>query len=162
MRKGWRYLIARCAAVITIAAIALGVVLACDGAPDSSPPDSRMPRPTVILTTAPLPTLPPGSTRVLAPIDSAEIIVRESFPPQYALHIRAGLPNGCAKPAGYDLKRDGSTFRVAVYNSMPSGNVACTQIYGTAELTIELGGDIISGQEYRVDVNSKALSFRAE
>jgi hypothetical protein len=100
--------------------------------------------------------------RVLAPIDAASIRVLESHPPQYVLDVTAGLPNGCARASGYDVDRLGDTVRVRVYNTMPTGKVACTLIYGTYQLNIPLGSDFQSGREYRVDVNGQLLTLRAQ
>ena len=86
----------------------------------------------------------------------------ESFPPQYNLRVVAGLPNGCARPAGHEISRSGSTIRVLVYNSRPTGNVACTQAYGTYEFTVSLGSDFVSGTEYAVTVNDRSESFCAQ
>lgn len=100
--------------------------------------------------------------RVLAPIDDAEVRVLESFPPQYVLHVRAGLPSGCAREDGYQVSSDQDTVRVRVYNTLPTGDVACTLIYGTYELNISLGSDFQSGREYRVEVNDRVLTFWAQ
>jgi hypothetical protein len=86
----------------------------------------------------------------------------ESFPPQYTLHVLAGLPSGCAQPAGHEVTRSGNTIQVRVYNSIPTGMVVCTMIYGTYELNIPLGSDFVSGQQYVVEVNDQRLTFRAQ
>jgi hypothetical protein len=136
------------------------------------PPDSPILRPSPDTNPAapPAPTtppsvadpLPPGTERVLAPIDGADILVLESFPAQYLLRVLAGLPGGCAAAAGHDLSRSGDTIRVQVYNSMPTGPVACTMIYGTYELNVPLGSDFQSGREYVIEVNDKRLTLRAQ
>jgi hypothetical protein len=106
--------------------------------------------------------LPAGSQRVLAPIDGADVRVLESSPPQYMLHVQAGLPSGCAKPAGYEMSRSGDTIRFSVYNSMPTGNPICTQIYGMYELNVSLGSDFESGKTYTVQVNDRRLTITAQ
>ena len=123
-----------------------------------SPPASGM-KPPPPTGSAPL---PPGSERVLAPIESVQVLVLESFPQQYNLRVVAGLPNGCARPAGHEVSRSGNTIRVLVFNSRPTGMVACTQVYGTHELTVSLGSDFVSGIEYAVTVNDRSESFRAQ
>jgi hypothetical protein len=139
--------------------------------PDDTPASSRDPAPappspgdTPVASRDPAPTFTPGPGRRLepAPIDAAEILVRESFPPRYAVAVTAGLPSGCAQPAGHEVRRDGTTVRVLVWNSMPVGNVACTLIYGTYRLTVEMGADFVSGMVYTVHVNDRTLSFRAQ
>jgi hypothetical protein len=117
---------------------------------------------TIIIDPIPLrPSAPPGTHLVLAPIDGADIVYQSS-PPQYVLHVLAGLPSGSAKPAGYEVERDGTTVRVKVYNSMPDGNPVCTMIYGTQELSIGLGSNFTPGTKYTVDVNGKTLTFVAQ
>jgi hypothetical protein len=105
--------------------------------------------------------LPSGVDRVPAPIDDTDIVVRESFPPQYAVDISAGLPGGCAKQAGYEVERSGNTFKVSVYNAMPSQPVICTAIYGMYRIGVTLP-DITPGATYTVLVNDKTLTFTAQ
>jgi hypothetical protein len=105
---------------------------------------------------------PDGRHTVAAPIEGLDIRVMESFPPQYMLHMRAGLPRGCAKQDSHSLSRVGGTITVTVLNSMPNGDPPCTMIYGTYELNINLGTDFVSGSTYTVRVNDKATTFTAQ
>lgn len=99
----------------------------------------------------------------LAPIDGAEIVVRESAPPQYAVHITSGLPSGCAEFADATASRTGDEITIAVRNTLPAdARIACTQIYGTHEATVELGSDFVRGTTYRVHVNDKTIKFTAQ
>jgi hypothetical protein len=91
-----------------------------------------------------------------------DILVRESFPPQYGLHVLAGLPSGCAKRFTHDVSRDGTVITVRVLNTMPTGMVACTMIYGTYELNIDLGSQFQSGVSYTVHVNDVTETFTAQ
>jgi hypothetical protein len=93
--------------------------------------------------------------RVLAPIDAMDIVVLESFPPQYVLTVVAGLPNGCARADGHEVDRVLDTVRVRIYNTVPVGKVACIQVYRTYQLSIPLGSDLQSGRDYTVDVNGQ-------
>ena len=100
---------------------------------------------------------------VAAPIDDLELITRESFPPQYALLVISGLPDGCHEFERYDLSRDGATITIRVTNRVPTdSNRVCTQVYGRHEETIELGSDFQSGAEYTVHVNDKTLTLTAQ
>ena len=96
-----------------------------------------------------------------APIDGLEIAVLESSPVQYAARIRAGLPSGCAQAAGHQMRRDGDIVTITVANSMPRGNVACTMIYGTYDLSVTLGSEFRAGTAYSVRVNDKSTAFTA-
>jgi hypothetical protein len=130
--------------------------------PSSPAPTPTRPAGSSTLPLSDLPTLPAGTQRVDAPIDGLDILILESFPPQYMLHIQAGLPSGCAKQAGYEASRFGSVITVRVYNSIPTGQVACTMIYGTYELNLNLGSDYTPGQTYTVRVNDETTTFTAQ
>ncbi len=108
-------------------------------------------------------TLAPDRKFELAPIDGAEMIVRESAPPQYAVHITSGLPSGCAEFADATATRTADEITIAVRNTMPADpQIACTQIYGMHETTIELGTDFASGRRYTVRVNDRTIEFTAQ
>ena len=77
-----------------------------------------------------------------------------------ALDTVAFLPSGCAQRESYSISRTGDTFTVRVLNSMPTGDVACTMIYGTYELNIDLGRDFRVGGTYTVNVNDKTTTFK--
>jgi len=102
----------------------------------------------------------PGRQTVPAPIDDVQVVIRESNPPQVTLNIKAGLPSGCAQRESHSVSRTGDTFTVRVINSMPTGNVACTMIYGTYELNLDLGRDFRAGGTYTVNVNDKTITFK--
>jgi len=102
----------------------------------------------------------PGRQTVPAPIDQVQVVIRESAPPQVTLNVKAGLPSGCAQRESYSVSRTGDTFTVSVLNSMPTGNVACTMIYGTYELNIDLGRDFRAGATHTVHVNDKTTTFK--
>ena len=102
----------------------------------------------------------PDRHTVPAPIDDVQVVIRESSPPQVSLSIKAGLPSGCAQRDSHSVVRNGDTFTVRVLNSMPTGDVACTMIYGTYELTVDLGRDFRSGGTYTVNINDKTATFK--
>jgi hypothetical protein len=101
---------------------------------------------------------------VVAPIDELELIIRESFPPQYAVRIVSGLPDGCTEFNEATIKqRRANTIEIEVTNTHPSDpDIACTAIYGTHESIVELGIDFTPGEEYVVNVNDKELRFTAQ
>ncbi|MFN8618085.1 MAG: hypothetical protein U0837_13395 [Dehalococcoidia bacterium] len=106
-----------------------------------------------------------GATVVVdAPIESIDILVRESFPPGYTAHIVSGLPSGCAKfNMAAVVERTGNHIAVKVTNTMPAdSHTACTAIYGYKESNVDLGTNFTSGQTYTVDVNDKSKSFTAQ
>ena len=97
-----------------------------------------------------------------APIDGLDVVVLESSPPQYRLVVKAGLPSGCAQRHSHAVSRAGETITVAVLNSLPAGNPACTMIYGMYELNVDLGSDFRSGVTYTVRVNDAVTTFTAQ
>ena len=117
--------------------------------------------------TGTVPPVDPGYPTVeeLAPIESVDILVMESFPVQYAVHVVSGLPSGCAAFLGTEVvERSGTTIRIEVLNRMPApdSNVACTMIYGYHESNVSLGSDFHSGVTYTVDVNGTLSEFTAQ
>jgi hypothetical protein len=106
---------------------------------------------------------PEVTTLVAAPIDDVELLIRESFPPQYALRVLSSLPNGCHEFDAYELTRDRTNLTIRVTNRVPTDpTLACTQIYGQHEEVVELGTDFQSGTQYRVQVNDRTLTFAAQ
>ena len=96
-----------------------------------------------------------------APIDGLNLRSIDTSPPQYEVHVQAGLPSGCVTPHSHEVERDNTTLRVKVLNQH-SGDEVCTTIYGMYDLTVPLPGPFQSGAQYRVEVNDESLSFTAE
>lgn len=104
-----------------------------------------------------------ATVEVLAPIESVEVLIMESFPPQYMLVVVSGLPNACVSFGDYNVTRDGDTIRVEVINSEPADpGVACAEVYGMVETRIPLGIDFESGKTYTVVVNNVTETFIAQ
>ncbi|MBE0438010.1 MAG: hypothetical protein IBX56_19695 [Methylomicrobium sp.] len=97
-----------------------------------------------------------------APIESVDIEVLESSPPEYMANIVAGLPNGCAEPGGYEVSREGNEIMIQVMNTMPPGDPVCTMIYGTYPVKVNLGSHFVSGETYTVNVNGTIETFVAQ
>ncbi|MEP7215214.1 MAG: hypothetical protein ABI782_03125 [Anaerolineaceae bacterium] len=108
----------------------------------------------------------PSADRMIvdAPIEAIDILVRESSPPGYTVHITSGLPSGCARfNLAEVLERNGATIVIRVTNTLPTGkDIACTAIYGYHETNLDLGQDFKPGQVYTVKVNDKAKTFTAQ
>ena len=99
--------------------------------------------------------------QVPAPIESVDLIIMESFPPQYSLEVVSGLPNSCVSYGGYTMTRDGDTIRVEVTNLEPANLSAmlCAEIYRTVQTVIPLGSDFEPDTSYTVDVNGTTVSL---
>ena len=105
----------------------------------------------------------PGLVQAQAPIESVDVLTLESFPPQYILVVVSGLPNACVSYGGYRLERNDDTIQVEMINWKPANaDVACAQVYGTAETNIMLGSDFKSGETYTVVVNDVTETFTAQ
>ena len=104
-----------------------------------------------------------GTWLIEAPILEADVLIRESFPPQYAVVVVSELPNGCHQFEGVSMERSGTEIAITVSNRVPvDPNPICTMIYGTHEEVVELGTDFEPGVEYTVTVNDRTLSFTAQ
>ena len=128
-------------------------------------PDTSISYPVTDLPKGPRPTPVTSSStgEALAPIESVEIVIMESFPPQYNLVVVSGLPNGCVSFGDYSVTRDGNTILVEVTNLVPTDpQLACTEIYGMVTTRIALGSDFESGTTYTIVVNDVATTFVAQ
>ena len=171
-------------------ACAVGAVLACCAAAcgndakstatttalgDTTPAATRTARPPASTDTPPSPPAtataasptaspgPAGTRLEPAPVDATDLIIQESSPPQYAVHILSGLPSGCHVFDHATLTRTGSELVIEVMNRVPADpHQACTAIYGTHETNVQLGSDFGSGSTYRVQINEKLLEFTAQ
>ena len=105
-------------------------------------------------------TYDPGLVQVPAPIESVEVLIMESFPPQYMLVVVSGLPNGCYSFGGYRVEREADTIQIEMLNWKPADpHAICTDVYRTVETNIPLGIDFESGQEYSAVVNDVMETF---
>ncbi|MBT3994898.1 MAG: hypothetical protein HOF01_03785 [Chloroflexi bacterium] len=93
----------------------------------------------------------------LAPIESVEILVLESYPEQYVVQIISGIPGGCATFDRADVAQSGTDIHITVYNMVPAPDqmIACTAIYGIHDENVSLGSDFERGTVYSVYVNDQ-------
>jgi len=93
----------------------------------------------------------------LAPIESVQILVLESYPEQFVVQVVSGIPNGCASFSHVDVAQEGTDIKISVYNSVPSPEasavISCAAIYGIHDENISLGSDFDRGTTYSVYVN---------
>jgi hypothetical protein len=129
-------------------------------------PDTPVTSPPITQPAAPVPSpqpLDPSQQRVLAPIESVDVRIAESFPPQYFAAVTSGLPSGCARFDHYTVDRSGDTVTITLWNRMPADpRMACTMIYGYIEHNIALGSDFQSGRTYTLKVNDVTKTFTAQ
>ena len=101
-----------------------------------------------------------------SPIQSAEVAMLESFPPQYQLRVVSGLPkgSGCSQFNGYEVRRrESNEIEVVVtHHEVSDQLVVCTADFSIVETNVPLGSGFELGEEYTVRVNSDmATSFVA-
>ena len=108
----------------------------------------------------------PEMSEVLAPVHEVELVIAESYPVQYFLHVLSGLPNACVEFSHYSVAprtNDNDTVTVEIINLEPVGDdTACAEIYGFVETNIPLGSDFFPGRTYTVMVNNFTLTFVAQ
>ena len=101
-----------------------------------------------------------------SPIQSAEVAMLESFPPQYQLRVVSGLPkgSGCSQFNGFEVRRrESNEIEVVVtHHEVSDQLVVCTADFSIVETNVPLGSGFELGEEYTVRVNSDmATSFVA-
>ena len=93
-----------------------------------------------------------------SPIESAEVVVLESLPPQYQVRVVSGMPKGssCSQFNGYEvLRRESDRIDVVItHHQVSDPLVACTADYPVVETSVPLGSDFEPGVQYTVKVNS--------
>ena len=93
-----------------------------------------------------------------SPIESAEIMVLESAPPQYQLHVVSDLPkgSGCSQFNGYEIRRrESNEIEVVVtHHEIADQQVVCTADFPIVETNVPLGSNFEPGEEYTIRVNS--------
>ena len=93
-----------------------------------------------------------------SPIESGEVVILESTPPQYQVQVVSGMPKGssCSQFNGYEIRRREPNRRdiVITHHQVADPFVTCTADYPVVETTVPLGSDFEPGVEYTVSVNS--------
>ena len=102
-----------------------------------------------------------------SPVQSAEVMVLESAPPQYQLRVVSGLPkgSGCSQFNGYEIRRSESNDIevIVTHHEVADRMVMCTADFPIVETFVPLGSDFVSGEKYTVLVNSDTVtSFSAQ
>ncbi len=109
---------------------------------------------------------PEGGKKVVkeSPVESVELIILESFPPQYRINVLSTMSgSSCSQFNGYDVSRPFSnTIHVTVTYLLPAGDVMFTRDIAYAEADIPLGSDFVSNEEYTVLVSQATETFIAQ
>lgn len=97
-----------------------------------------------------------------SPIESAEVVMTNSVPPQYMLRVVSGLPRGssCTQFNGYEIRRSESEeIEVTItHHEVADPMASCADDYPVVETHIPLGADFEPVKEYTVRVNSETVT----
>ena len=105
----------------------------------------------------------------LSPIESADLVILEMDPPRYNVVVTSALPRGssCSQFNGFAIERSASGRRIdllVTHHEVSDPNAVCTEDYPTVDITIPLGKNFESGEEYHVFVNGSdsPITFQAQ
>lgn len=90
-------------------------------------------------------------------IESTEVLLLESFPPQLVLNVTGYHPDGCQFPVQIDQTQEGNTIKVHIYREVPP-NVRCTMNIVGYEAGINLGS--FDPGTYTIDVNGTLIEVQ--
>lgn len=89
-------------------------------------------------------------------IQSVDVLVAESHPPQVSVKVSGIIPDSCTKAREPEISRDGSRFTITIIGERPTG-LACAQVISAYERSIQLG--TLDPGSYTVNVNSVSKNF---
>ena len=101
--------------------------------------------------------IPDGIDEKLAPVESIDILVLESFPVQINVLIDGYLPNPCYQISRIEKNQDEDTFFVKVF--MKYNGLICIQTIKPYKETVALDVYGLVAGTYQVDVNGVIDSF---
>ena len=101
-----------------------------------------------------------GSENVVgvAPVDSIEILILESFPVQVMIIARGSLPDSCTEIGNITQLREGNTFLVAI-ETLRDPDLICAQVTVPFQESVSLDVEGLPAGTYVVDVNGVRDSF---
>jgi hypothetical protein len=102
------------------------------------------------------PTGEPTMSTVKLQVQTVEVLIAESFPPQIFAHVTAIIPDSCTKAREPEINHDGSTITVTLTGERPDG-VLCAQVISTYDKSIPLG--TLDPGHYTLHVNDVTQGF---
>ncbi len=93
----------------------------------------------------------------LAPVESMNIMMLESFPLQINVLINGYLPNPCYQITRIEKNQEGNTFYIKVF--MKHNGLICIQTIKPYEETVALDVYGLIAGTYQIDVNGVTDSF---
>jgi inhibitor of cysteine peptidase len=105
-------------------------------------------------------TATPGGDVVkgLAPVETIDILILESFPVQVQVRAAGNLRDGCTTLGEISQKQQGSTFAVTIGTTRPA-DALCTEALVPFETTIALDVVGLKAGTYTVTVNGVSGTF---
>ena len=103
----------------------------------------------------------PGSGEVIvgaALVDSADVLIMESFPVQVAVVVEGNLPDGCTELTSPSVRRDGTRFVIELPTERPA-DAMCTEALVPFEVRVPLDVLGLSAGTYTVDVHGVTTTF---
>ena len=94
----------------------------------------------------------------IAPVDSVDLLILESFPVQVRALVKGNLPDGCTTIDHITQQRQGNTFTVAITTKRPAGKM-CTEALVPFEESIALDVAGLPAGAYTVAVNAVTAAF---
>jgi hypothetical protein len=105
------------------------------------------------------PTGEPTMSTVKLQVQTVDVLIAESYPPQISAHVTAIIPDSCTKAREPEINRDGSTITVTLIGERPDG-VACAQVISTYDKSIPLG--TLAPASYTLHVNNVTKEFEVQ
>ena len=105
---------------------------------------------------------PAASDLVIQPIqvDSVDVLVQESSPPQASAHVQGVIGDGCSSLHSVEQQRSETTVVLTILRRRPADAI-CTQIAKLYDETIRLEGTFPPGR-YVLLVNGLETSFTTQ
>lgn len=94
----------------------------------------------------------------IAPVDSIEIVMLESFPVQVMVIATGSLPDSCTETGSVSQKREGNTFLVTI-EALRDPDLVCAQVTVPFQESVPLDVEGLPAGTYVVDVNGVRDSF---
>jgi len=98
----------------------------------------------------------PTMSTVKLQVQTVDVLIAESSPPQGSAHVSAIIPDSCTKAREPEISRDGSTITVTIIGERPEG-VACAQVISSYDKSIPLG--TLDPGRYTLHVNNVTKDF---
>jgi len=93
-------------------------------------------------------------------IESVDVLILESFPPQAATHVKGVIGDGCSELHSEEQRRTGDRVTITVLRRRPKDAI-CTQIAKLYDRTIRLEGVFPPGR-YWLRVNDVEKAFTTQ